>query len=63
MQVTINVVENGYVMVVNDEDQSNCFIAFDLEHLTDLLHGVLGDLNERLDLTGLAFDQVKPDVK
>ena len=59
MRMTIDIAENGFVVDVEDSDNSHYyFVAISIEDVTDIVQSILEDETGRLNLQDLAFNQV-----
>lgn len=64
MRLTVDIAENGFVIDVEDRDDSHYyFVAISIEDVTDIVRSILEDETGRLNLQELAFKPVPADGK
>ena len=62
MKITITDAENGFVVAVNDTDDSvYYFVALDVEDVCSIVQNILVEPADVLDMTNLAFEAVPSD--
>lgn len=62
MKLTITPAENGFVVCVEDpQDSFFYFVALDVSDVCDIIGTVLVDPADQLDMTSLAFEAVPSD--
>lgn len=64
MRMMISIAENGFVVDVEDKDNSHYyFVAISIEDVTEIVQSILEDETGRLNLQELAFNQIRSDDK
>ena len=64
MRLTVDIAENGFVIDVEDRDDSHYyFVAISIEDVTDIVRSILEDETGRLNLQELSFKHVPADGK
>lgn len=62
MKITITDAENGFVVAVEDtEDSTYYFVALDIEDVCSVVQNVLVEPKNTLDMTSVAFEAVPSD--
>ena len=62
MKLTITDAENGFVVAVEDsEDSTFYFVAMDVEDVVSIVQNILVDPANTLDMTSVAFEAVPRD--
>lgn len=62
MKITITDAENGFVVSVQDtEDSTYFFVALDVEDVCAIVQNILVEPTDVLDMTNLAFEAVARD--
>ena len=62
MKLTITDAENGFVVAVQDtEDSTYYFVALDVEDVCAIVQNILVEPRDALDMTNLAFEAVPRD--
>jgi hypothetical protein len=62
MKLTITDAENGFVVAVEDsEDSTFYFVAMDVEDVVAIVQNILVDPANTLDMTNVAFEAVPRD--
>jgi len=62
MKITITDAENGFVVDVQDtEDSHYYFVALDVEDVCAIVQNLLVEPNNTLDMTNVAFEAVPRD--
>ena len=62
MKLTITDAENGFVVAVEDsEDSTFYFVAMDVEDVVSIVQNILVDPANTLDMTNVAFEAVPRD--
>jgi hypothetical protein len=62
MKLTITTAENGFVVDVEDrEDSHYYFVALDVADVCGIIENILTEPNDVLDMTNLAFEAVPSD--
>jgi hypothetical protein len=62
MKITITTAENGFVVDVEDrEDSHYYFVALDVADVCSIIENILTDPSDVLDMTNLAFEAVPSD--
>jgi hypothetical protein len=62
MKITITDAENGFVVAVQDtEDSIYYFVALDVDDVCGIVANILVDTKDQLDMTNLAFEPVPSD--
>ena len=62
MKITITDAENGFVVAVQDtEDSIYYFVALDVDDVCGIVANILVDTKDQLDMTNLAFESVPSD--
>lgn len=62
MKITITDAENGFVVAVDDtEDSTYYFVALDIEDVCSVVQNVLVEPKNTLDMTSVAFEAVPSD--
>lgn len=62
MKITITDAENGFVVSVQDTDDSTYFfVALDVEDVCAIVQNILVEPTDVLDMTNLAFEAVERD--
>ena len=62
MKITINDAENGFVVAVEEsQDSLFYFVALDVEDVCSIVQNILVDPADILDMTNVAFEAVRSD--
>jgi len=62
MKITITDAENGFVVSVQDTDDSTYyFVALDVEDVCSIVQNILVEPTDVLDMTNVAFEAVARD--
>lgn len=62
MRLTVDIAENGFVIDVEDSDNSHYyFVALSIEEVTDVVRSILEDETGRLNLQDIAFKHIPAD--
>lgn len=62
MKLTITDAENGFVVAVQDtEDSTYYFVALDVDDVCGIVQNILVNPADTLDMTNIAFEAVQSD--
>jgi hypothetical protein len=62
MKITITDAENGFVVAVQEnEDSTYYFVALDIDDVCGIVQNILVEPNDVLDMTNVAFEAVPSD--
>jgi len=62
MKITITDAENGFVVAVQDtEDSIYYFVALDVDDVCGIVANILVDTKDQLDMSNIAFEAVPSD--